>query len=265
MSWENKTKEFCDKYNISVEYLADTLNEPKVIPMIRGKAFEFSVYEKLVDILDPNVWEAQKNVMNAQLGSHDEDVTVLHKASNTAFGGECKLAGKGRFKFDADENAVINIKCMRSRTLGQAMVEKLAPQYGISTESLAIHNDQYLPSDFAFVITSIGNAFYQTDENGLMYWHPTESEIEWLKFICDTEDEDLLQDLAFNKIYIISSRDISIHNDGYQNCTRRKCDNKNNCGFIPNYPKLTFEKDSRVPSNGWYELEEAATVLNTLL
>ena len=46
---------------------------------------------------------------------------------------------------------------------------------------------------------------------------------------------------------------------------KSKCDNKNNCGFIPNYPKLTFEKDSRVPSNGWYELEEATTVLNTLL
>ena len=178
MSWEENTKNFCDKYNIPLEYLADTLNEPKVIPMIRGKAFEFSVFEKLKEILDNNIWEAQKNVMNAQLGSHDEDVTVLHKATNKTFGGECKLAGKGRFKLDNEENAIINIKCMRSRTLGQEMVNKLAPKYGLDPTVLGIHNDQYLPNDFDFVITSIGNAFYQTDEAGLMYWHPTNNEIE---------------------------------------------------------------------------------------
>ncbi len=42
-SWEEKVKEYCEKYNIPVLYLAETLYEPKVVPMIRGKAFEFSV------------------------------------------------------------------------------------------------------------------------------------------------------------------------------------------------------------------------------
>lgn len=265
MSWENKTKEFCDKYNIPLNYLADTLNEPKVIPMIRGKAFEFSVYEHLNEILDLNVWEVQKNVMNAQLGIHDEDVTVVHKESGKSFGGECKLAGKGRFKILPDGEAKINIKCMRSRTLGTEMVKKLAPQYGISEDVLSIHNDQYLPTDFDLVITSIGNAFYQTDEDGLMFWSPNEKEIEWLKFICETDNVDELQDAAFNKIYVISSQDVSIKTGGYQKCTRRKCENKEDCGFIPNYPTLTFPKGSKNPSDGWVELSEIEQVLQTLI
>jgi hypothetical protein len=265
MSWQDKTDKFCKKYNIPLEYLADTLNEPKVIPMIRGKAFEFSVYQKLQGILDSATWEVQKNVMNAQLGIHDEDVTVKHISSDQTFGGECKLAGKGRYKINKDGSVQINIKCMRSRTLGPEMVKKLAPKYGIEEAVLAIHNDQYLPSDFDMVITSIGNAFYQTDDDGLMYWDPTEDEKTWLKFICDTEDEENLQDAAFNKIYVISSHDLSIRNDGYQTCTRRKCENKENCGFIPNYPTLTFPKDSRIPSDGWTELSNIENVLNQLL
>ena len=39
MNWTEKTRLFCEKYNIPLNFLADTLNEPKVIPMIRGKAF----------------------------------------------------------------------------------------------------------------------------------------------------------------------------------------------------------------------------------
>ena len=265
MNWEDKTDKFCKKYNIPLEYLADTLNEPKVIPMIRGKAFEFSVYEKLMGIVDPEIWEVQKNIINAQLGIHDEDVTIKHRFSNRTFGGECKLAGKGRCKFNTDGSVRINIKCMRSRTLGAEMVKKLAPKYGIQEEVLGIHNDQYLPSDFDMVITSIGNAFYQTDDQGLMYWAPTPKEVRWLKFICETENEEELQDAAFNKIYVITSADLSIKTNGHQVCTRRKCENQFDCGFIPNYPTLTFPKNSKIPCDGWTELENIDEVLTKLL
>jgi len=265
MTWQDKTDKFCKKYNIPLEHLADTLNEPKVIPMIRGKAFEFSVYQHLLDILDSQVWEAQKNIMNTQLGSHDEDVSIRHIETNRTFGGECKLAGKGRFKISNDGIATINIKCMRSRTLGIEMVKKLAPKYGIDEDVLATHNDQYLPTDFDLVITSIGNAFYQTDDQGLMYWNPTPDEINWLKFICETDDLSILQDAAFNKIYVISSHDVSVKNGGFQTCTRRKCNNTSDCGFIPNYPTLTFPRNSKTPSDGWIELSNIETVLQGLL
>lgn len=40
--WQQKIEEYCEKYNIPISYLAETLLEPKVVPMIRGKGFEFS-------------------------------------------------------------------------------------------------------------------------------------------------------------------------------------------------------------------------------
>ena len=265
MNWQEKTIKFCNKYNIPLNYLAETLNEPKVIPMIRGKAFEFSVQQALESILDGTEWAIEKNIINAQLGLHDEDVTLIHKPTGRSFGGECKLAGKGRYKTLNDQSVQINIKCMRSRTLGQEMVSKLAPKYGLETSVLSTHNDQYLPSDFDLVITSIGNAFYQTDNNGLMYWAPTPKETEWLKFLCETNDESRLQDLTFNKIYVITSKELSVYDGGYQSCTRRKCEDNTNCGFIPNYPTLTFEHNQRTPSNGWKSLSKITEVLNLLL
>lgn len=37
--WQKEVEEFCRRFDIPIEYLADTLSDPKVIPMIRGKAF----------------------------------------------------------------------------------------------------------------------------------------------------------------------------------------------------------------------------------
>ena len=40
--WINTQKKFCDRYDFNPRYLAESINDPKVIPMIRGKAFEFT-------------------------------------------------------------------------------------------------------------------------------------------------------------------------------------------------------------------------------
>ena len=42
--------DFCELYNLPLEHLGATLKDPKVIPMIRGKAFEFSVKDRLDSI-----------------------------------------------------------------------------------------------------------------------------------------------------------------------------------------------------------------------
>ena len=73
-NWEEKVKDFCEKYNIPLLYLAETLYEPKVVPMIRGKAFEFSVMMVLQEILPKDQWLVDKPMMNAQIGFHDVDV-----------------------------------------------------------------------------------------------------------------------------------------------------------------------------------------------
>ncbi len=260
MKWEEDILKFCTHYNIPIEYLADTLNEPKVIPMIRGKAFEFSVLKKLQEILNADEWKPIKDVMNAQLGSHDEDVSILNVRTNKRYSVECKLAGKGRFKKARTGEYIINVKCMRSRTMGESIVQRLAPQLGISVESLSSHNDQYRQTDFDLVVTSIGNAFYETDDDGLFFWNPNKAGQEFLNKLLGKSNPEVQQQEAFNKMYVASSQDLTIGN-GYQKCNRRSCIDKENCGFIPNYPQIIFNAKTLRPTNGWLPIEEIETIL----
>lgn len=264
MSWQKDIIKFCDHYNILVEYLADTLNEPKVVPMIRGKAFEFSVLKKLKDTFPGKKWDIQKILVNAQLGSHDEDVAIVHLKSKARLSVECKLAGKGKFKKLSNGDFVINVKCMRSRTMGEAVVKRLAPQLGVSLKLLKTHNDSYRAADFDFVITSIGNAFYETDEEGLFYWAPDKNGIEFLSRLFKTKNEATLQKLAFDKMYITSSKNLAVGN-GFHKCTRKACTKKNDCGFILNYPPINFDSKSLSPTNGWFPIEEAESFVLSVL
>src|SRR3989344_739634 len=97
-NWTEKVKEFCEKYNIPIFYLAETLYEPKVVPMIRGKAFEFSVMMALQEVLPKSEWLVDKPMMNAQTGLHDVDVRVFHKPTGKVIRVECKLAKKGGYR-----------------------------------------------------------------------------------------------------------------------------------------------------------------------
>jgi len=270
MSWRQKVIDFCNHYNIPINFLAETLNEPKVVPMIRGKAFEFSAYEKLLEILDNQIWLVEKPTINAQFGFHDEDVRVTHIATGRVISIECKLAAKGRFSKSRDNSFNIPVKCMRSRTLGDARIAQLAPIIGATEPVLKIHNDQYVPSDFDVVLTSIGNAFYVTNPDTDMFeWSPSEAGIEFLKKMFDTENEEELKNLAFNRMYVTTSETIAIKNGSWHDCTRRACDNQQNCGFIPNYPKIYFppfeDNEFSDASNGWSKIENAENVFASLI
>lgn len=254
--WKQKVKEYCDKYSIPLLYLAETMYEPKVIPMIRGKAFEFSAMNVLQENLPADVWEIEKPIMNAQAGFHDVDIKVLHKPTDQVFRIECKLAKKGSYRLFPDGHSEIRVKCMRSRTLGSARVTDLAPSLGISPEVLSVHNDQYRTSDFDIVLSSIGNAFYETDsESGLFEFRPTEEGKLFLERLGASNVESL-KDFAFKKIYIAKTEDIVINRSSGVVCSRRNCLNRSNCGFIPNYPIIRFEPRTNRPSNGWVPIEE---------
>lgn len=152
-AWIRQIIKYCKDYNIPPEYLHETLSEPKVIPMIRGKAFEFSAMLALKSILkDNDNWSVDKIPMNAQSGEHDIDLQVTHLPSGKIIRIECKLAKKEGYRKKTDGHHEISVKCMRSRTLGEAKVKELAPKLGVSESVLTIHNDQYLPSDFDFII-----------------------------------------------------------------------------------------------------------------
>jgi len=256
--WEKKVKEYCEKYNIPLIYLADTLYEPKVVPMIRGKAFEFSVMLVLQKILPNSEWIVDKQMMNAQTGFHDIDVRVLHKPTNKVIRVECKLAKKGGFRLFEDGHSEIRVKCMRSRTLGTAKVKSLAPKFGVTEKVLSVHNDQYLPADFDVVITSIGNAFYDTDKKtNLFEWKPTQEGEKFLKKLGAPSNE--MQEFAFNTMFIARAEDLTIGHNGIM-CTRGKCKNKKGCGFIPNYPIITFDKKNNQPKNSWLSINDSAKI-----
>ncbi|OGG48417.1 hypothetical protein A3G63_00215 [Candidatus Kaiserbacteria bacterium RIFCSPLOWO2_12_FULL_52_8] len=263
--WQRRIEAYCKEYDIPIEYLANTLYEPKVVPMIRGKAFEFSVLLALQGILDEHTWRVSKTPMNAQQGAHDIDVNITHLSSGRAINVECKLAGKGRFRHQSSGSSEISVKCMRSRTLGEAMVKALAPRFHVTEAQLKVHNDQYLPGDFDVVITSIGNAFYETDPNtGFFTWTPTSDGIAFLEALrakYGISPEMPLKDFAFSQMYIAKASDLAVANNGVR-CTRRRCTKKRNCGFIPNYPVITFTTETLEPQTPWHYLSNAVRVLD---
>jgi len=263
-SWEEKVKEYCKKYDIPVLYLAETLYEPKVVPMIRGKAFEFSVMMVLQEILPKGEWEVDKPSMNAQIGFHDVDVRVVHKPTKKIIRVECKLAKKGGYRLFADGHSEIRVKCMRSRTLGPSKVKELAPKFGIAEKVLAVHNDQYLPADFDVVVSSIGNAFYITDKKtGLFEWKPTQKEENFLRKIGTFEDENF-KNFAFRTLYVTKAADLQIGKNNVT-CTRARCKNKKACGFIPNYPIIVFDKDTNQSTSGWMSIEKSLGLFEDFL
>jgi len=262
--WTSKVVEFCETFNIPLEFLADTLNEPKVIPMIRGKAFEFSVIIGLKEVLPDSIWEVDHPTINAQSGLHDVDVSVVHRASGKKIRLECKLAKKGSFKTLENGQSEIRVKCMRSRTLGEEMVKSLAPKWGVPRNVLKTHNDQYLPSNFDVVITSIGNSFYETNSAGIFVWQPTSAGKEFLNRLGGTKNGSL-KDFAFQQMYLVRSSDIAIGLYTGIKCTRRSCRNKNRCGFIPNYPIIKFSSSSPNPLNGWTPIAEASNFFQKLI
>ncbi len=262
-NWVEEIKSYCEEYQIPIEYLADVLSEPKVVPMIRGKAFEFTALLALRRTLPSDEFDVVKTPMNAQSGFHDEDVVVFHKPTQTRITIECKLSAKGRFKH-TKTGYQIGVKCMRSRTLGEGRVGQLAPLWGISEEQLAIHNDQYLPSNFDIVLTSLGNAFYETDEqSGKFIWSPSADAV---KFLRELKGDNIdLKEFAFNRIYLARSLDLAIHEKNKITCTRKKCSDKQNCGFIPNYPLIAFDEDTAKPSYPWYSIDDCKEFMDVVV
>ena len=263
--WMIKIEEYCSKYNIPLFYLADTLYEPKVLPMIRGKAFEYTVMTKLNELLPNNEWRISKATSGEELSFHDTDIRVLHKRTGRVIRVECKLAKKQGYRLFQDGHSEIRVKCMRSRTLGTAKVRELAPRLGVPENVLNVHNDQYLPADFDVVITSIGNAFYRTDRTtGLDEWKPNDKENIFLEKLFQSSATNL-KDLAYFSIYVARTKDLSARPDTGVICSRKKCQNKTGCGFIPNNPVMYFDAITNKPTNGWVHINESSDLLKSIV
>lgn len=254
--WLQQLYQVCNKYNLEIETLAETIKDPKVIPMLRGKAFEFTACKLINKYLPNDKYSALNPRLNAQSTIKDVDIEVKSLLSNKKYSVECKLASKDSFKnnakYEGKKYFSINVKCMRSRTLGEKVADQRAREMNVDKDILMIHNDQYVEEDFDFVITSMANAFYKTDkETGLYYWSPSN---EGRKFLDLLEINN--QKEAFYTTYIARSKDLAVYSNNYSKCTRKKCNNKTNCGFIPNYPKIYFDLNTGKVVQPWVEIKD---------
>ena len=283
--WLRKLEQFCYKYNIEIEFLSEILTDPKVIPMIRGKGFEFTTRSILSDLLSPDHYEVTNPRLNAQSGHKDVDVAIQNKVTDKVYSVECKLAAKGSFRWKKDQPPLIKVKCMRSRTLGEIAAKQKADLTKINYELLMLHNDQYVSHDFDFVVTSMANAFYETDQDGFFYWSPPEIAKPFLdKINIETQND------AFYKLYVAKSEHLSVNG---QNTTGGKiieCHKKRkksvvskavedkdqfircqdilreigetHCNFIPNYPIIYFNPNTGQPYPPWFEVQNIENLLS---
>ncbi len=284
--WINDIRKYCKSLNISINDLCKIVTDLKVAPMIRGKAFEFSTYSRLKQVLPEEKWIVTKPMMNAQTGTHDIDIKLEHKDTGKRISIECKLAKKGDFKVLKQNKSglgqkgdyLIPVKCMRSRTTkSNDKALAAANKLNVTLEAFITHSDQYRTSNFHVVATSIGNAFYKTGEDeevNISYiFKPTHEEMEFIKRLNPPNfTEEFIQEFVYNKVYFASSFDIVVSHETGIICGRKKCLDKSNCGFIPNYPVINFGNVKNLeltevpyPKNKWIEIEKCEAFFDELL
>jgi hypothetical protein len=231
---------YCEKYNIPIDNLVDVISDLKVIPMIRGKAFEYTVASVLKRMLSRRTWKVENPHLNAQPGVHDIDVLVTKLSNRRRINVECKLSKNDSFNIE-NGIATIRVKCMRSRTFSDnAAATRMARSYGITRELLLMHADSYRKKDFDFVVTSVGNSLWATDEMEYVF-SGTEAQFNFLrqKFPSKFSTFRNFQKDSFNFLLFAQSKDICACTENGLVCNRKKCiknGTRDNCGFIPNYP-----------------------------
>lgn len=141
---------YCDEYAVPPEYVFQILHDQKVVPMIRGKATEFSGYLALKRVLPESEWSVEKLNLNAQPGSSDEDISITHRRTGVTLKAECKNAVRGSMCSGARARICsvphFKVKCHRSR----------------SNISLAEStNDRYSADTFDVILTNVSNALFE--------------------------------------------------------------------------------------------------------
>lgn len=137
--------DYCRKFSIPPKYLLNIISDLKVIPMIRGKGFEYFVCDEIEKKLDPKVWKVTKFNTNPQRNSTDADLVVKHLKSDVEIILECKTAVRGSFKLTANlcKKPHLRVKCHKSR----------------SNNERSYTNDRYFADEFDIIISSPANSF----------------------------------------------------------------------------------------------------------
>ncbi len=261
---------YCEKYNIPIGHLVDVISDLKVIPMIRGKAFEFSAADRLRSMLNRKTWLVRQLLLNAQQGTHDIDVSVKRIRDNKEVKVECKLAKNGSFRIVSNGGCELRVKCMRSRTFSDnEAATRMANHYRIPREMLLMHADSYRESDFDCVLTSVGNAFWTSEESGKYTFNGRKEQYKLFKklFPKHFTTFEHFQKETYDFLLIARSKDLCVYTQNGVECTRRKCmrnGTQANCGFITNYPIVDLKAVAEGTSV-WKTIDDAESVLNNQL
>jgi len=252
--WAIQVDSWCNEFNVPIEFLPNILGNPKVTPMIRGYALEYNVLAKLTELLSDDEWKVNKPLLNAQSGSHDNDVLVEHLPSDTKIRIECKLSKKGSFAIGKKRHSC-SVKCMRSRTLGEGMLPARSKQLRVSVDHLRNHADNYTPGEFDFVVSNLANAFYSTDEESLDYiWNADNKQEEFLHLLAPDRNISAKM-IAADYYFFARSTEITPNGRG-STCKRRACKKKTTCQFVPNYPDVGFSAASGEIEAPWRNLKD---------
>jgi len=272
MTTLDEIEAYCKYYNIPMEHLLKVMSDLKVIPMLRGKGFEYFVTDRLKHLLPASRWIISNPNINAQSEIHDVDVEITRKRDNKKVRIECKLSDKGSFT-NNDSPTKIQVKCMRSRTISDnEMATRMATRYGVTREMILIHADQYRKIDFDIVVTTLGNALWTTHEDGRYVFDGDVIRLRKLAELFPSsfsinDDLETFKDKAFSFLLFAQSNKLTANHVNGVLCRRRRCiaqHTNGDCGFIPNYPMINLNEVA-AGTSAWKPLNAIETELNTFL
>lgn len=207
--------QYCKKFNVPLDFLFEILEDQKVTPMIRGKAMEYNAFLLLDSNLSKAVWSVQKLNLNAQTGTHDEDISITHRRTGIILKVESKSTVRGSIK-DGKRSRILNVPHFNVKSHRSRSNIKLA---GSS-------NDRYAVDSFDILITNTSNAIFEGNTVGEYLEVVYNEEIKKLlyEFYKVTNDEDLIEQCQNDWRFVIP-KDIAVD------------------GFIPRTPYVKLEND----------------------
>lgn len=214
---------YCKKFNIPLEFLFEILEDQKVTPMIRGKAMEYNAFLLLDSTLPKATWSVQKLNLNAQPGTHDEDISITHRRTGVILKVESKSAVRGSIS-DGKRTKVLkvphfNVKSHRSRS---------------NIKLAGTSNDRYSVDSFDVIVTNTSNAIFEGNTVGenLEVVHNDELKEMLFDFYNVETDEELIVACENDWRFCIP-KDIAVD------------------GFIPRTPYVKLDDD-----DNWRPLSE---------
>ena len=181
---------YCKKYAIPINHLVSILEEDKVVPMIRGKGQEFSVFDTLRSLLPEDEWKVEKLNINPQPGQTDSDIVITHLPDGITIDVESKHAVRNSFSAGTRTTKAphFKVKCHKSRS------------HKGRTET----NDRYFEDDFDLLVTTPFNAFLRP---GCFTLTDKEGASEFLKETYGITYLDA--DVLVNDIWVVQVTEIS--------------------------------------------------------